>query len=149
VYLDTSVLVAYYCPEALSDQVEALLRSRAGPVISELTELEFHSAVARKVLEGGLDRADGLRILSEFGTHVDGGWYTKLRIESPQYRLARDWLSQLHWPLRSLDALHLATVSKANTVLVTADAHLARVADSLGIAMLLVSSKSRRPGGEP
>ena len=143
-YLDTSVLVAYYCPEPISDQVEALVQSQRAPTLSELTEVEFHSAVARKVREGGLSRPDALRILAEFATHVDGDWYTRLSFESQHYRLAKDWLGQLQWPIRTLDALHLATAAGIPTVLVTADIDLARVAGSLGIERVLVTPKRGR-----
>jgi predicted nucleic acid-binding protein len=39
-YVDTSVLVAYYCPEALSEKVEAFLTSNLQTSISLLTEVE-------------------------------------------------------------------------------------------------------------
>ncbi len=47
VYLDTSILAAYYYPEPLSQQAERRMRSSSEPAISELTELELSSAVAR------------------------------------------------------------------------------------------------------
>jgi predicted nucleic acid-binding protein len=37
VYLDTSVLVAYYCPETLSRQVQDLMRKQIKPALSSLT----------------------------------------------------------------------------------------------------------------
>ena len=40
-YIDTSVLAAYYCPEALSDKAEEVITSEAIPVISQLTRLEI------------------------------------------------------------------------------------------------------------
>ena len=46
VYVDTSVLVAYYCPEPLSENVEAFLTTHAQPTISALTEIELFSAVS-------------------------------------------------------------------------------------------------------
>jgi predicted nucleic acid-binding protein len=56
IYLETSVLAAFYVPEPLSAKAERAVRSEAKPAISELTELEFFSAVARKVRSGGLAR---------------------------------------------------------------------------------------------
>ena len=41
IYADTSVLVAYYCPEPLSEKAEALLTTHEQPVISALAEVEF------------------------------------------------------------------------------------------------------------
>ena len=49
IYLDTSILVAYYCPEALSVEAERLVRARVRPSISDLTEVELVSAVVRAV----------------------------------------------------------------------------------------------------
>ena len=45
-YIDTSVLVAYYCPEALSEQVQDFLSEQVKPAISTLTEVELFSAIA-------------------------------------------------------------------------------------------------------
>lgn len=49
VYVDTSVLVAYYCPEPLSVAVQQFLIEQPKPAISSLTEVELFSALARKV----------------------------------------------------------------------------------------------------
>ncbi len=143
-YLDTSVLVAYYCPEVMSDQVESLIRSQSSPFVSELTEVEFSSAVARKVREGGLVRADALRILTEFTTHLDAGYYSRLTVEPRHYRLAKDWLGQMRWPMKSLDALHVATAAIARTILATADVSLSAVAQALGIDTVLLSPEAKR-----
>ena len=48
IYLDTSVLVSYYCPEALSRQAQDILREAAKPCLSFLTEVELTSAVSKK-----------------------------------------------------------------------------------------------------
>ncbi len=49
IYVDSSVIVAYYCPEALSSHVQSLLRAQMKkPALSFLTEVEFASAVSRK-----------------------------------------------------------------------------------------------------
>ena len=47
-YVDTSVLGAYYCPEALSAAAEGALRGLEVPVISGLSGLEFCSLIAKK-----------------------------------------------------------------------------------------------------
>lgn len=74
-YIDTSVLVAYYYPEALSDSVQSFLREQVQPAVSTLTEVEFFSAIANKVRTGDLDRRDGNRILSKFLAHWDGSFF--------------------------------------------------------------------------
>ena len=91
-YLDTSVLVAYYCPEALSRQVQDLLREQAKPALSVLTEVEFTSAVAKKVRLNELGDADGNRILAKFASHVDTGLYRMIPVEKHHWRLAKGWI---------------------------------------------------------
>jgi predicted nucleic acid-binding protein len=49
IYIDTSVLVPFYLPEALSDAVDELLRIEDKPALSQLVEVELFSAVARKL----------------------------------------------------------------------------------------------------
>lgn len=49
IYIDTSVLVPFYLPEALSDAVDELLRIEDTPALSQLVEVELFSAVARKL----------------------------------------------------------------------------------------------------
>lgn len=66
VYLDTSVLAAYYCPEAMSAKAEKAIRRSALPAISLLVEVEFYSAVARKMREGALSEDDATRIVTRF-----------------------------------------------------------------------------------
>ena len=69
-YIDTSVLGAYYCPEALSSAVEEALRKIEAPVISMLSELEFCSLIAKKRWLKELNALQSRRILDLFGNHV-------------------------------------------------------------------------------
>jgi len=147
VYLDTSVLVAYYCPEPLSIQVEELLRQQTNPIVSELTEVEFHSAIAMKVRQRELPQAQAFQVIAEFQKHLDSRLFTRLSLDSRHFQLAKTWLSQLQWPLRSLDALHLAIVDIAKAQLVTADQAMAKTATSLGLQVSLMTpnTKSQQP----
>ncbi|MDD5168493.1 MAG: type II toxin-antitoxin system VapC family toxin [Syntrophales bacterium] len=132
-YIDTSVLVAYYCPEAMSAQVQDFLLGQAKPAISSLTEVELFSAVAMKVRMGEIDHADGNRILSKFSSHMEGGLFTVISIESNHWRIARGWLGLFNTSLRTLDALHLAITSAEDFVLVTSDKRLFHAAYTLGV----------------
>ena len=49
IYVDTSVLAAYYCPEPQSEKVEDVLMQNHPWTISVLTEVELLSAIAKKV----------------------------------------------------------------------------------------------------
>ena len=68
-YIDTSILAAYYCPEALSDKAEEILTSINKPTISNLTRVELFSDVARKVREG-MAQEDGNKIIRQFECHL-------------------------------------------------------------------------------
>jgi predicted nucleic acid-binding protein len=141
VYMDTSVIVAYYCPEALSEKAEAFITTHARPAISPLTELELFSAISRKIREGNMDRKDGSRIIAKFLSHLDDLFYNKIPIEQHHYRLARDWIGQFITSLRSLDAIHLSIASSEGATLVTADEVLATSRETLAVDVILLSAE--------
>ena len=132
-YLDTSVLVAYYCPESLSERVQDFLRDQVKPAVSYLTEVELFSAISRKVRSGDLSRKDGERILAKFLSHLDSGLFSITPVEPHHWRLARGWIGLFNTPLRTLDALHLAIASAEEFELVTSDLQLIQAADILGV----------------
>jgi hypothetical protein len=138
-YIDTSVLVAYYCPEALSEPVQEFLGEQVKPAVSSLTEVELFSAVARKVRAGELSQPDGNRILSKFLSHLDGNLFTVIPVEFHHWRLARGWIGLFSTPIRTLDALHLAIASVGDFVLVTSDQGLVRAAGTLGVKVRMMS----------
>jgi len=138
-YLDTSVLVAYYCPEPLSAKVQELLSAMEELTISPLVEAELHSAVAAKVRSRGLDEADARRVLSMFQVHLNDSLFRIVPIEAREYALARSWLVDFSIPLRTLDALHLAAASANGLALLTADHGLAKPAKHFGVPVELIS----------
>ena len=141
-YIDTSVLVAYYLPEALSAQAEEALRDLEGtgdlPVLSELTDVELTSAIARKVRMGELAKEDATRVRALFATHRQGGYYERISLNRHHYRLARDWIGFLDVPLRTLDALHLAAAGLEGMGILTADQGLAQAAEALSLECRLI-----------
>ena len=138
-YLDTSALAAYYCPEPLSEVVQAEMRRARDVVISPLTEVEFCSAIGLKTRTGELDLASARRVLSVFRVHCGEGKYRMVAIGPNQYAMACEWLSPFATPLRALDALHLAVAASNDLEIVTADAGLARWAKDLGVKHRLLS----------
>jgi len=106
---------------------------QAQPVVSALTEVEFYSAVSRKVREKALDRRDATRITSTFIGHLDGGYYSFLPVEIHHYRLARDWIGMFRFALKTLDALHLAISSSQGLDIVTSDQGLFKSAKALSL----------------
>jgi predicted nucleic acid-binding protein len=131
VYIDTSVLVAYYCPEPLSQKAEKLLISYRKPTISSLTEVEFFSAVSGKIRKKEINLRDASRVTAKFLAHMDADNYTYIPVERHHYRLARDWIGMFRVELRPLDAIHLAVASSERLTLVTSDQGLFKSARNL------------------
>jgi len=132
-YIDTSVLVAYYCPEAISDKVEVLLLSMERPAVSQLTVIELASAISRKIREGSLAHKSGEAIISLFNTHIAENRFAHYTLQSEHYTTAFKWISRFDTPLRTLDALHLAVAKICKMPIITSDSHLAQSARILGV----------------
>ena len=137
-YIDTSVLVAYYCPEPLSEKAEKLLVSYSRPAISSLTEVEFFSAVSGKVRKKEINLRDAHRVTGRFMAHMDAGHYAYIPIEGHHYRLARDWVGMFRVELRTLDAIHLAVASSEGLTLLTSDQGLFKSAKALAQDAILL-----------
>ncbi len=137
-YIDTSILVAYYCPEPLSEKAEQLIREVDPPAISQLTNVELCSALAIKVRRKELIEEEGERVLSMFQMHVEEQRYLNLPLKNSHYALAANWIGQFSTGLRTLDALHLALAFSENQQLITADKTLSESADHFGIQCTLV-----------
>ncbi len=138
IYIDTSILVAYYCPEKISDQVEKILVETSHPAISQLTEVELTSALARKIRENALSQEDGKAVLSIFRTHIDEKSYAYLPIQPKHFSTAMNWIADFNTPLRTLDALHLAIAAQNKAPLLTADIKFAESAKTLGVEVTLI-----------
>jgi len=137
-YIDTTLLVAYYCPEPLSRTAQKTLAKVEEPVISPLVEVEIYSAVAAKVRAKELDATSAGQVLGLFRKHLSDGCYGLVPIETAEYALARDWIGRFSTPLRAADALHLAATFANGLTLLTADKALARSAGHFGVRCELV-----------
>jgi predicted nucleic acid-binding protein len=138
IYIDTSVLAAYYCPEPLSDKADEIVTSATNPAISSLTQVELYSAISRKVREG-MAQEDGNKIIRQFELHAnEQKLYKILDIDHHHYMMAANWISHFNTSLRTLDSLHLAVSFSANLTLITADIRLADAARFFGIKATLV-----------
>lgn len=137
--MDTSVLVACYCPEKLSTKSESVVRRLSEPAISPFVELEFSSALAIKVGTGELSKSDGIKISSLFRSHIAGGIFLIIPVETSHFDLAREWITRFDSPLRAMDALHLAAAFTNSLPILTADIAQSRIARSLGIGCRLIN----------
>ncbi len=136
-FVDTSAIAKRYLNELGSDWVVSWTLAGAGNLIaiSELTIIELFSAFARRVREGNLplNRADALR--SNFLLHVESE-YLVVKLEKQVLAQARNFVTQ--YPLRTLDAIQLASAKQTLTMLdeqvtfVSADSNLLVVAAAEG-----------------
>jgi hypothetical protein len=138
VYIDTSVLGAYYCPEASSATAEHALRQVAAPVISTLTEVEFCSLIAKKRRLRELSERQAGEILNLFGLHVAEGFYRRISLTTEHFLKARHLVGAPSSVLRTLDALHLAVAVTETLALMTADRDLAKAARRHKVRVILV-----------
>lgn len=138
VYIDTSVLGAYYCSEPSSATAEHALRQVGAPVVSTLTEVEFCSLIARKRRLRELSERQGEEILNLFGVHVAEGFYRRISLTSEHFLKARQLVGAPNSVLRTLDALHLAAAITESLALMTADRDLAKAAKRHRARVILV-----------
>ena len=138
IYIDTSVLAAYYCPEPLSSRAQRALAEAGERAISSLGEVELVSALARKVRSREMRRPDAERIFAVFQSHLDQGIYTRLALDATHYAKARDWLRTFTVPLQTLDALHAAVAALQDCPLLTADIALAKACANVGVRARLI-----------
>jgi len=132
-FLDTSVIVPFYVPEALSPRVQRLFSSGEPLSISSLAQVEFTSAIARLVRMKALSKRSGRSVLEEFESHIKRKLYAFQAITPKEYELALGWIGSFRTSLRTLDALQLAVASSNDLPLVTTDKGLAKAAKTLGV----------------
>lgn len=139
IYIDTSVLAAYYCPEPLSGPAQKVLQEAVERAISPLVELELTSAIARKVRTRQMRRREAQRVLDLFRSHLEQGVYTRLGVNAAHFAKARDWIATLTISLQSLDALHVAIAEMSGCSVITADTVLANACTRVGVSARLIS----------
>ncbi len=134
-YLDTSALAKWYLNEALSDEVDAYLRSVSFARISWLTIVEMRCLLARRRRDGELTLEQEQECQGLFEDDIGQGHLHVLPLDDDCPRTAVRLMEQLpEHPLRTLDALHLAMVRNSTCdVLATADRVMAAAANHLAI----------------
>ncbi|HCU23807.1 MAG TPA: VapC toxin family PIN domain ribonuclease, partial [Deltaproteobacteria bacterium] len=89
-------------------------------------------------LDKELTREDSNRILVLFQAHLEARVFKIVSLERRHYQLAREWMSQMKIPLRSLDALHLSVAALGNFELLTSDKALGKAAKFFGVKAILI-----------
>lgn len=138
IYLDTSIIVPAYCAEPLSNRVDELLQRETDLAISHLTEVEFYSALSRKLRQQELTLDAVQQLSGNFQADLDVGVFQRLPVEATHYQQAKTWIGGFNTVLRTLDALHLAIAYELQIMVVTGDIGLAQSAQVLGVGVELI-----------
>ena len=136
-YLDTCILVKLLVVEPDS---EFFIRSLEGQplVTSELARTEIFSALLTRERAGKISISDRRRAWHEFESRVKAGEVRVEPLNSIVLRKAMHSLERCHpqVPLRTLDAIHLATADLCHDFpLVTTDGRLRDAATLMGFAI--------------
>ncbi|MDO9243204.1 MAG: type II toxin-antitoxin system VapC family toxin [Rhodocyclaceae bacterium] len=136
IYADTSALVKRYLDEPFSAEFEALLRQ--GPLtVSHLSLVEMRCALARRRRNREIDAVSENRANAELAADIHAGALRVGDIDNAHFTSAGHLIDRLtDYPLRTLDALHLAVAEQlAVTDFATADKTQADAAQALGFTV--------------
>lgn len=136
IYADASALVKRYLDEPFSAEFEALLQQGA-IAISRLTIVELRCALARRRRNRDIDALRENRINAELAADIHDGTLCVSGIGDADFTAAYHLIGRLaELPLRTLDALHLATAEQlAASGFATADKAQAEAAAALGFTV--------------
>lgn len=132
-YLDTSALIKLYVAEAFSTEVEQFVAAADGIVISRLSMLEWHCAMARRLRTGQITKDYMNLARTEFTRNLAEGYFRIVLYDDPLLSDALRVLDSTHpIPLRTLDTIHLTAARNAGLArIATADDVMRRAAQQL------------------
>ncbi len=140
-YIDTSALAKLYLPEPRAELCRKAADGQA-VLTSSLALAEFQSTLLRHEREGRLGSEESERVWWQFREDIDQGRLYLSPLTDLVVHEAIDVMWQLHpqVPIRTLDALHLATCRQNLTMdadgLLTTDSRMADAARLLGIQLV-------------
>jgi uncharacterized protein len=133
IYLDSSALIKLFVSEAGSGALNLAILGAQDVIIADLTLTEMSSAMGRLTREGRITRA-AARIFHQKATELSRS-YRRLELTPPIHRRAeRLLLTSTKVPLRTLDALHIASALDADVAtMVSYDARLREASELHGL----------------
>jgi len=105
IYLDTSWLVKLFVEEDDAAAVRRVVQRDGTVLVSEVSFVEFHSAVARRRREGALSQRASGSIVRRFRSE----WPDRSRVAVSTDVIVRAAALVTDHALRSIDAIHLAS----------------------------------------
>ena len=141
---DTSALVKRYHVELGSPKVAQIFASPIADVlISDITVIEMHSAVAKKVRTGEISSSARLNVLSQFANDLRAKTIKVIPVTKSHKRDALRLINRYSptYALRTLDALQLAVAVKLFQrrrlyAFVAADEVLCNIAQMEGLSVI-------------
>ena len=127
IYLDTSSLIKLYHTESGTNELDNLLENRVIEEIflSEITKIEFNSAIWKKVRTKDLTNEEASELIGSFINDYDN--YSFVDLDNDLILQAKDLVTKYGIQgLRTLDAIQLASI-----ISVKSDLSLAVTADNL------------------
>ncbi|HID19972.1 MAG TPA: PIN domain-containing protein [Methanophagales archaeon] len=112
-FLDTSALVKRYHQEVGTDISDKIFGEEDKELfISDLSIIEFHSAIALKVRTREISRDAFFHLIGLFSNELDIGLYQVMRIDEAEKQEAVKLLAKygFDYALRTLDGLQLAAM---------------------------------------
>jgi len=136
-YLDTSALAKWYLNEPFSEDFEEFIQAQQDAAISRLTVVEFRCLLARRRRAGEITKAVESRVYTAFEKDVSGGSLQVHPVTDEHVIAALGMIERLgKYPLRTLDALHLAIAQGIQCrQLATADRTTADAGKAAGLAV--------------
>lgn len=138
-YLDTSALAKWYLNEQNSDEFSVYIQKLDVAIISSLTCVEMRSLLARRRRMSEIDVELESTIYTSFQDDISHGHLQLYHVENSNLEAAVNLIDRYpKYPLRTLDALHLAIVrSYGIASIATADEVMSEVAIEMGCAVRL------------
>lgn len=138
-WIDTSVLVSLYVPEARSARAARLVRRAGEPVLfSQLHELELTNALRLRLFRDEAERPQVEATLTRIAEDLEAGVLYFVALDWPSAMTRAIDLANQHAArvgCRSLDLLHVAAALEANVErFVTADQRQATIARRAGLS---------------
>ena len=137
-YLDTSALAKWYLNEPFSELFEAFIQEQTTAAISRLTVVEFRCLLARRRRAGDITKTIESRVYTAFEKDIGAGFLQVYPVADEYLIAALGLLTRLgRYPLRTLDALHLAIAQGIHCRrLATADKTMAAAGKAAGLGVV-------------